>query len=240
MSEQIVNHKDDFVDMVLTSPYTDSFIWKNIKEKGIYDHYLIYRVRDLKLIKDETLFIDAGANIGNHTVYWAKCFPKATCMAVEANQEVFNVLNRNVELNQLSNVHTVNSALSAKDGLGVCSILDSAHPGNSQVRIGGDFETRTIRVDSVYKKLMSDIGESYKPCSFIKIDCEHHDFEVLLGCESILEMYRPSVAIEIWPEDLCTSRGVAYLKPDVENFLFSKGYTLMTSIGVNNIYAFKE
>ncbi|MHA2264099.1 MAG: hypothetical protein ACXAEN_17020, partial [Candidatus Thorarchaeota archaeon] len=63
--------------MTLASPFTESFIWKVIEDKGIYDPYLLNKVRDLGLIREGSIFIDAGANIGNHTIYWSKCFPKA-------------------------------------------------------------------------------------------------------------------------------------------------------------------
>jgi hypothetical protein len=194
--------------MTLASPFTESFIWKVIEDKGIYDPYLLNKVRDLGLIREGSIFIDAGANIGNHTIYWSKCFPKAT----------------------------VRTALSSLNGQGVESVLDVKSPGNSSVRLNEDAADRTSTLDFVYSEFRSSGVDGH--CSFIKIDCEHHDWEVLQGCKWLVAAFNPAIAIEVWPEDLCTKRGVRYLKPLIEDFLFERGYTLHTAVGVNHIYTY--
>jgi len=226
-------YEDRGVRVTLTSPYTESFIWSVIQEKGIYDPYLLKKVRDLGLIKDHSTFIDAGANIGNHTVYWAKCSPQANALSVEANPDIFDVLLRNIELNDLQNVHAVRCALSSKNDKRVKSMLDKRHPGNSRVQISDEGRDKTRTLDAVYLE-----AQIKKPCSFIKIDCEHHDWEVLQGCEDLISEFKPSIAIEVWPQDLCTSRNVPYLKPMIEEFLASRGYQILTALGVNHIYTF--
>ena len=228
---QVSTYEDRGVSVILTSPYTESFIWSVIQEKGIYDPYLLKRVRDLGLIKDQSTFIDAGANIGNHTVYWSKCFPRATALSVEANPEVFDVLLHNIELNELQNVQAIRCALSSKNGDRVESMLDRLHPGNSRVQISDKGHDKTRTLDAVYRD--AQVG---KPCSFIKIDCEHHDWDVLQGCEDLISEFKPSIAIEVWPQDLCASRNVPYLKPMIEEFLASRGYHILTTLGVNHIY----
>jgi FkbM family methyltransferase len=222
--------------MTLASPFTESFIWKVIQDKGIYDPYLLNKVRDLGLIREGSIFIDAGANIGNHTIYWSKCFPKATCISVEANPEVFKVLEANIKMNFVDNAFPVRTALSSLNGQGVESVLDVKSPGNSSVRLNEDAADRTSTLDFVYSEFRSSGVDGH--CSFIKIDCEHHDWEVLQGCKWLVAAFNPAIAIEVWPEDLCTKRGVRYLKPLIEDFLFERGYTLHTAVGVNHIYTY--
>ncbi len=36
---------------------------------------------------------------------------------------------------------------------------------------------------------------------FIKIDCEGSEFEVLRGCDSIIQLCRPKSIIEVWKSD---------------------------------------
>jgi FkbM family methyltransferase len=236
MEYQQVSFTDPYVSMVLSSPFTESFIWKVIREKGVYDPYLLNKVRDLGLIYDGSFFIDAGANIGNHTVYWAKCYPKAMGISVEANPKVFKVLEDNIELNRLTNVFPVRAALSDSNGQGVESLLDTHSPGNSSVRRNEHSTDRTVTADSIYGDVFSEDAD--RPCSFIKIDCEHHDWEVLQGCKDIISRFKPAIAIEVWPEDLCASRDVRYLKPLIEEFLFDRGYSLHGVSGVNHIYTY--
>ena len=63
----------------------------------------------------EGVVIDVGANIGIYSIPLAKCHPKLKVIAIEASPDIFARLKSNCELNELSNVTLVNTAISNQD-----------------------------------------------------------------------------------------------------------------------------
>lgn len=49
----------------------------------------------LAFIKEGSVILDIGANIGNHTVFWSLFSPAAKIISFEPQQLVFNILKRN-------------------------------------------------------------------------------------------------------------------------------------------------
>jgi FkbM family methyltransferase len=64
---------------------------------------------------EEGVVIDVGANIGIYSIILAKCHPKLKVIAIEASPDIFARLRSNCELNELSNVTLVNTAISNQD-----------------------------------------------------------------------------------------------------------------------------
>lgn len=227
-------YRDNLVNMKLSSPFND-FVWRTIKQHGVYDSYLLNKVTSLGLIQENSVFIDAGSNIGNHTVYWSAANPTAKCISIEANTQIFQTLKSNVELNNLKNVNLYNEILSSTSGKFFESILEENDVGGSTVV---EKQTSTDRVSKSIDDIYFDcVGFGNEPrCSFIKIDCEHHDFEVLKGACTIIDKYHPSIAIEIWPKDLCESRQKEFFGEKIRQYLGTFGYSEIEIVGVNHIY----
>lgn len=57
------------------------------------------------------LIIDAGANIGLTTLYLSYHFPNAKFICIEAENENFKQLQKNIHLNSFQNIHLINMAL---------------------------------------------------------------------------------------------------------------------------------
>lgn len=180
-----------------------------------------------KYIGEFTYWVDAGANIGNHTVALSKVNPLSECFSVEANADIFNYLEQNVKLNRLSNVNLLCGGLSDVGGSPFISNFNSKQIGASTVSVGVPNSDRlTLTIDDIIPK--------DKPTSFIKIDCEGHDLEVLKGAYNTIKRDLPVVAIEIWKPYVWERLNLPSPKNLIIELLEPLGYSLVYNDVLDN------
>ena len=136
----------------------------------------------LKVRKDDVV-LDAGAFIGDFTVKAAKKAKEV--VAVEPLPWAFEVLKRNVEMNNLKNVVLVNKALYNADGLKV-RIKDSGVA--SSISSEGEVEVETVTVDSLGR------------FSLVKMDIEGAEGELIREDSEWLNYVR-AMAVEVHGEE---------------------------------------
>ena len=163
--------------------YTDiKLIWDKIYEAEITQLFPL-------LIDSQNVFIDIGANIGYYTMLAAKSLlAKGECYAFEPVLTTFNVLNRNVEINNLSNVTTFRVAGGSEKGtLTINTIV-------RKKRIQKKYPTELIavdRIDRILKIQNKDV--------LIKIDTEGYEFESIKGLKNITDKNRCRIIFEYTP-----------------------------------------
>lgn len=139
--------------------------------------------------------LDIGANIGNHCVAFAPWF--ATVQALEPNPIVFDVLSLNAKFAGNIVAHQVGA--SDQEFLAT-AVLKPGNLGATKITEDKSSEGRTIEFRCVRP-------DSYLPpavvdnISFVKIDVEGHEYEVMHGCERILKASHPVVAFELLRKD---------------------------------------
>jgi FkbM family methyltransferase len=151
--------------------------------------------------------IDVGANIGNHSIYFAgQCGCRVT--AFESNPKAYELLRLNVEHNQLlSRIETHCTALGAHSGLGEIDTSKAAHNlGAARVKPVPDGTVRIERLDDALPLINP---------SLIKIDVEGMELEILHGAQRTIERARPVICIE-------ASTSVAYER--ALNFLSARSF----------------
>jgi FkbM family methyltransferase len=135
--------------------------------------------------------LDIGANIGNHSVYWATQCGAARIFAFEPMGGIFRILQRNIALNGLENVVIPFAhALSDGDGsLGVRS-YDARNLGATALRKDPNGKVPALALDSI------PLGIDH--LDFVKIDVEDFEWFVLQGArETIRRLRPPYIFIEI-------------------------------------------
>jgi FkbM family methyltransferase len=162
-------------------------------QKVIYQNKSFYEVSMLediaKRVKKGSVIVDIGANIGNHTVFFGKVC-EAQVFAFEPQSNIFEILKRNVEINNLSNqVSLYNTALGSTKGKGVLLVEDSNNLGSTRV-----FELESGNVEII--TLDSILLNQVKHIEVIKIDVEGMELEVLKGSTQILETFKPLLYVE--------------------------------------------
>jgi FkbM family methyltransferase len=134
-----------------------------------------------------TTVVDVGAHIGTQTLSMSKFVGnQGNVVAFEPQMKLFSELVHNIILNNLYNVTAYRAAL----GNTAQEIeMNPALPENeaaTAIGEGGD-RARMITLDSL----------NLENVSFIKIDVENYEYEMLKGAENTIRKYHPYMIVEI-------------------------------------------
>ncbi|AFI04805.1 FkbM family methyltransferase [Helicobacter cetorum] len=177
--------------------------------------------------------LDIGANIGNHSLYFALECQATKILAFEPIFSTFEILEKNIALNHLQNIVTpLNVGLSNKSIN--AKIFHNSHYNDNIAfhadNIGGTALTqdekgafKLIALDSINLK---DYG--FERLDFVKIDVENHEIEMLEGALETLKKYRPIIFIETFENNknrvfsILENLGYLHKKPFRDNnYLFT-------------------
>jgi FkbM family methyltransferase len=135
--------------------------------------------------------VDAGANIGAHTVPFAQSVGATGAVhAFEPQRVVFQTLCANVALNSLTNVYCRQAALGDSPGTICVPALDYAKDNNfgglglGQYRTGEHVSVETLDALQLER------------CRLIKIDVEGMEVQVLRGARETIARCRPFLYVE--------------------------------------------
>lgn len=143
------------------------------------------------IIKPGQVVFDVGANIGAHSVFFARAVgPGGTVAAFEPQRQVFQTLCANVALNGFGNVMTLHAAAGAQPGMIHVPQPDYAKAGNfggiALNAAGGGEPVQVMRLDQIGAPTVA----------LIKIDVEGMELEVLKGAEATIARHRPALYVE--------------------------------------------
>ena len=158
----------------IIAPHRHCGVSALINSQGLYDYNNMSLLRDY--LQSGRIFIDIGANIGSYTLIGSESL-SAHVHAFEPHPSTFQLLRRNVELNQRNNVTLHNVALGSSKG--EVFLTDEAGSSINHIVLGSSQPVGTItvpshRMDCICLKagIMPDI---------VKIDVEGFEYDVLLG-----------------------------------------------------------
>jgi FkbM family methyltransferase len=162
-----------------------------------------------KYIKPGDFVIDIGAQQGDTTVPMALAAGKSgLTLALEPNPHAFKILQKNAELNPtLTNITPLNFAATKEDGTFTFGSGDASF-GNGGIVGFTHNKKRNVRYtfDVVGKNLSRFLLDSYEnllpKLSFIKIDTEGYDKEVIKSLDPILQRSRPVIVTEVFGPSL--------------------------------------
>ena len=158
-----------------------------------YESSLTYLDR---FLEPNQTFIDGGANFGIYTVAASKIVgDSGNVLSFEPSVESFPVLERNVKLNEFSNVKLFNSALSSEEGISRLYHIDNAPNSYS---LNSDSKKSTTFEEVSTKTLDGIVNHNnIQKVDLIKLDVEGAEEEVLKGAKSLLLRDKPKVLFEI-------------------------------------------
>ena len=131
-------------------------------------------------------FIDGGACVGNHTLYWAR-FCADQVIAVEPVQSNMEYLMENLRLSDLeAKVTPIQAALGSKPGRGK---MQHAGKMRGQYRLVSGNEIEVTTLDAI-------ISLAHYPLTLIKLDIQGGEPAALEGGLTILEEQSPVVFVE--------------------------------------------
>lgn len=144
-----------------------------------------------QLIKPGFIVLDVGANIGTHTLQFAKSVqPNGFVYAFEPQRIAFEFLCANIILNNYLNIFPMMAGVSDTDGEIIVPILNPDSLANSgsiniENKSSGD-PVRLLTIDSL----------KLNRCNLIKIDVEGMERKVLLGAKETINKFRPLLFVE--------------------------------------------
>ena len=172
-----------------------------------------------------TTIVDAGANIGLASIYFAQRYPQARIISVEAEASNFAFLRRNTK--RYPQIIPVHAAMWKRDGFVSVSERNpntrASQPWEFFTQEGDGVQVRAVTMRSLMRQLDIDFID------LLKIDIEGSEKEVFEGCDwsdkvqaAVIELHdhlRPgcTAAVNAVMSDFCRSEhgeAVLYLRRD--------------------------
>jgi FkbM family methyltransferase len=156
------------------------------------------------LLNPDSVVVEAGANIGTHTVALAKICNIGKIIALEPQSKLFGILAGNVAINNCDNVELYHAALSEADKVIEIQTGNYDHPFNyGSFSIDKGFATerpypgyiryeraKTRSIDSIVDEL------SLNRLDLLKIDVEGHEEIVIRGGCNAIDQFGPDLIVE--------------------------------------------
>lgn len=120
--------------------------------------------------------VDIGAGLGDFTVYAAKHCPDGVVLAYEPLPESFDLLQRNLAINAITNVQAYNLATAeTSSSLALEEVEREAVSTRFVVDKSSSRETTAVQLEHVLDLLPNG------RCDFMKIDCEGCEYDLILN-----------------------------------------------------------
>lgn len=172
------------------------FFVKNTEDIVQKRHYAgrFYELEELKMIgrffTHGGVFLDVGANVGNHSIYALKYLGASRAIVIEPNQAAIDILSINIALNGLEN-----QVEASHLGIGLANYVGKAKILEPENNLGG-------------ARLERDEREGVPVCTgdallagvhvdFIKIDVEGLELQTLAGLANTIAENRPALFVEV-------------------------------------------
>lgn len=167
-------------------------------------------VKRRRLFGDGVIVVDVGANIGTHTIPWARAMHDwGEVIAIEPQERIFYALAGNICMNNCFNARAIWAAATEMSGSMVIPVLDHQQPANfgglslmewnryDQPQAVGKVEIKTISIDDLKLQRLD----------FIKIDVQGMETDVLRGAKETITRCQPIIVIEV---DHSTNDHISY------------------------------
>lgn len=188
-----------------------------VVNNSYYEEEILKRVKAIVNNAENMIALDIGANIGNHSLFFAKELKYKEVHAFEPIESTYNILIKNVDYNNYRK-----KIITYKVGVGdkeTKASIDKIYEGNR----GGTSIKENINGNLLVRSIDS---YSFKNVGFLKIDTEGFEDKVLLGASDTIDKFRPIVWVEVRENNLNF----------VSKYFFDKNYKCVYQSWENRIY----
>lgn len=176
------------------------YIQQQIFFRGAYEKAVLDLIQKLNQKFKFDLFMDVGANVGQHSLFAVvrASIPKA--VAFEASPKIFFRLKKNIELNNLAEkISPYNLAILDRHGSVSINMPNISNNGTGYVH---DCKEDEVSIKAIPLNDFVDRVRPYKKI-LIKIDVEGAEFRVLKGAHKLFSANKvEAVIVEIIKENL--------------------------------------
>jgi FkbM family methyltransferase len=202
----------------------------NLLERGHFDPEEVKLALNLlmtrrRLYGDGVVAIDCGANIGVHSIEWAKSMTGwGSVLSIEAQERIYYALAGNIAINNCFNAVAINAAVSSESGTLTIPTPNYLVPGSFgslelRQRSSNEFIGQAIdytqNTATVPKLALDQLN--LPRVDFIKIDIEGMELEALEGAKETIDRTHPIMLIEKIKTDVA----------DLKQWLATRGYQML-------------
>jgi len=170
------------------------------KKEGDFLHFL-------KLIPNNGVVLDIGANIGIMSVHLARKLNHSRIFAIEPIPNNLKALQRIIHFYHLHNIEILNFALGNEDGQieMVMPVVDKVkmqglshvvHESIEEFNEGSKFHVEVKKLDNI-----PELNSEASQINAIKMDVENFEYFVLQGGKELIKKNRPIIYTELWENE---------------------------------------
>ncbi len=193
-----------------------------ILKEGSYEGDLI-TIAD-RFIKENTIIIDVGANIGFESLYFSRKYPGNLVYSYEPTTIPFNCLRKSKDINGLDNLKIFKIGVGEKSGKVEihAATNDTYNKGLASIESNFDLDDTFVKETIDIITLDEHIKENRR-VSLIKIDVQGYETKVLEGAIALIEKDKPVIIYEHFEGYYSNPQE---LRNKIENLLSTLGYEL--------------
>ncbi|NDO39956.1 FkbM family methyltransferase, partial [Anaerotruncus colihominis] len=207
--------------------YEGEYIFENIEKT--HDFYEADTLKKWSsLIKNPQVIFDIGANLGNHTLYWATKLSPKVIYSFEPLKANLECLQRNCDDNQLQErVVIVPEAVGGQKNIVQIKNYDESNLGSTSFEVQKSDDSVGIPLTTVDIFVQENQLERL---DFVKIDTEGFECDVLAGMQQSIQRFHPAIWVEVSAET----------GEKVNQLLEQMGYFLADVIRANLLFLDKK
>jgi FkbM family methyltransferase len=174
-----------------------------------------------RLLEDDDVFWDIGANVGYFTLVAATALAgRGQIIAFEPGKNAYARLTENIALNPYQNIKTYPLAVSDREGEAVLHVSGDIADSSASLFVtggdqAGDEVCRTVALD----QFLTAAG--LRPPTLIKLDAEGAELAVLQGAQGLIAQATPMFLMEMEEKNL---QAAGASKAAIQQFLTGYGY----------------
>lgn len=182
----------------------DCYIRNHMMSGQVYEHHIINGYLK-QIVMNSKYIVDAGANIGCHTISYGLFNEESQIWSFEPQTKLYDILVKNVKQNNLeTRVKTYKAGLGHNEMevqlVDMNSVEDRNHHGWNKGGMG-------IGKGGEVMKLMTIDSLNLPGLDYMKIDVEGAESLVIMGAKNTIEKFHPVICFEhnsqrINPEDV--------------------------------------
>ena len=174
--------------------FSDTLSRNEIHEQEIIEKYLS------EIVKDSKVILDIGAHCGSHSIIYSKLNPNCKIYSFEPQKAMYELLNKNIQDNHITNIETFNVALGNKK----CHFTMSSncsHGPNMNVNINQtmQFNLGSLQIGKGGETIEINRLDDYDfgSVDYIKIDTEGFEPFIIDGGMELIKKYKPFLFLEL-------------------------------------------
>ena len=218
------------------SYYLPQFALKDLIRNEIIDNKIFDRKvyeTAIKYVKDDTIVLDIGSNFGQLSILLSKCKKDVEVYSFEASKYIFEILKKNVQINKanvklfhnLVGNETEQELFIKKLNISKFNTYGSNMIEKTEIKnenIPNIEKINSIKIDDIFFN---------KKISFMKIDVQGYDLEVLKGSKKTIIKQQMPIIFE-YEEDF--AKDFNYTFKNFESFIDEINYKISIQIDKSN------